>query len=100
MNTQKYIDIAYQNPRGKLATAILVANLDDWNYVWDHEPFTKLTAEQVIIRTIWGFGVEGKRPPIKGCPEMVFDEWFEQTLTKYAYSPSTKFVASRNPKKF
>lgn len=60
MNMQKYIDIAYQNPRGRLALQIVEANWNDWIDVLRRSVNPQnadRVAEEVFWSAIWGFGV-------------------------------------------
>lgn len=68
MNRQKYIDMAYQNPRGKLALQIVETNWPDWvrslkcasNYI-DPQKADKVAGE-IFWASLWGFGVENWSP--------------------------------------
>lgn len=93
MDLQKYKDLAYQNPRGKLIKAILDANIEEWNAVCNNYCESRrykggqiITGDQVATRAIWGFGVE-QWPAYKlqSTPLLwLFDNWLEQKLTQQA----------------
>lgn len=81
IDKQKYKDIAYQNPRGRLALSIIESNWPDWLKTIKKYKRSSLKldveqiAEEVFWDCIWGFGV---------------DDWSEKTararLQKYIYS--------------
>lgn len=81
ISKQKYMDIAHQNPRGKLALTIIEANWTDWietvgKYKRENlELEAEQVAKEIFWECVWGFGV---------------DNWSEKTaracLRKYTSS--------------
>ena len=92
MFLQKYKDLAFQTPRGKVIQALIDSNIKQ---LQKRIP----DADQILTDMIWHFGFEQHSESYHTPPSQIYiDAWLERLLHKQARAASTRWVAGRHPR--